>query len=181
MPTAGGVFESEFQLTDRPILGAWHFSAHVGSETRSKYFDVAEYVPQKFEVFIDTAAKHSLKDGQFHVSVNAKYFYGKTMHGTASVSISNYRNAVVMSQTTKLPVNATFGMGDGIKEPGIYTVAAEVTEDTTGLTQTAEKRIEIVDNLYMGSIECNESVFTPGTPLKLKVRSFSLIVCCRSI
>lgn len=82
-----GVFQSELQLSDSPVLGTWKIHVKVdGGEETIKSFDVAEYVLPKFEVSIDSNPNVTFKDGKIRATVNAKYTFGKIAKGNATVT-----------------------------------------------------------------------------------------------
>lgn len=81
-----GVFQSELQLSDLPVMGTWkiHVKVNDGEET-VKDFDVAEYVLPKFEVSIDSTPDITFKDGKIIATVKANYTFGKIAKGNATV------------------------------------------------------------------------------------------------
>lgn len=82
-----GVFQSELQLSDSPVMGNWTIHVKVdGGEETIKSFDVAEYVLPKFEVSIDSNPDVTFKDGKIRATVNAKYTFGKIAKGNATVT-----------------------------------------------------------------------------------------------
>lgn len=56
-------------------------------QTKTKKFDVAEYVLPNFEVTIDATSDFTIKDRKIRGIVRAKYTYGKNVKGRAIVSL----------------------------------------------------------------------------------------------
>lgn len=82
-----GVFQSELQLSDLPIMGTWKIHVKVNDgEENVKEFDVAEYVLPKFEVTIDSNPDITFKDGKVSATVKAHYTFGKIAKGNATVT-----------------------------------------------------------------------------------------------
>uniref|UniRef100_A0A336LNM3 CD109 antigen n=1 Tax=Culicoides sonorensis TaxID=179676 RepID=A0A336LNM3_CULSO len=84
--TTKGVFSSELQLSDAPVLGDWKFEVELQGEKQTKTVEVAEYVLPKFEVTIDTPPHGVFKDGKIRATVRSKYTYGKPVKGEATIS-----------------------------------------------------------------------------------------------
>ncbi len=70
--TKQGVFASELQLSDQPVLGDWNITAVVSGQSTSKIFQVAEYVLPKFEVTIDLPAYLTFNESKMVATVKAK-------------------------------------------------------------------------------------------------------------
>lgn len=82
-----GVFQSELQLSDLPVIGTWKIHVKVNEESEAtKEFEVAEYTLPKFEVKIDTSPDVSFKEGKIKATVKAKYTFGKIAKGNATVT-----------------------------------------------------------------------------------------------
>ncbi|XP_051162274.1 thioester-containing protein 1 allele S3 isoform X1 [Leptopilina boulardi] len=81
-----GVFGGEIELSESPVLGDWKIVAIVDEQTIEKEFQVAEYVLPNFEVSIDSPAHIAFKDEKIHVTVRAKYTYGKFVKGEATIT-----------------------------------------------------------------------------------------------
>lgn len=84
--TTKGVFSSELELSDAPVLGDWKFEVELEGEKQTKTVEVAEYVLPKFEVTIDTPPHGVFKDGKVRATVRSKYTYGKPVKGEATIS-----------------------------------------------------------------------------------------------
>ncbi|XP_050425560.1 CD109 antigen-like isoform X2 [Adelges cooleyi] len=85
--TTRGVFSSEFQLSEEPVLGDWNITVTVLDQIFHKSFTVAEYVLPKFEVTIDVPEHSTFKQSIVSATIHAKYTYGKAVKGEATVSV----------------------------------------------------------------------------------------------
>lgn len=70
--TKQGVFASELQLSDQPVLGDWNITAVVSGQIFTKVFQVAEYVLPKFEVTIDLPPYLTFNESKMVATVKAK-------------------------------------------------------------------------------------------------------------
>lgn len=84
-----GVFTQELQLSTNPPLGIWKINVDVDSQTRSKEFEIAEYVLPKFEVTVSAPNDLTYSDRLVRLTIGAKYTYGEKVKGTAVVSITS--------------------------------------------------------------------------------------------
>lgn len=69
---AHGIFNSELELSQSPVLGNWKIVANVGDQTFEKTFEVAEYVLPNFEVTVDSPKHSTFKESRVTVTVYAK-------------------------------------------------------------------------------------------------------------
>lgn len=166
--TKKGVFEADFELSDQPNLGSWYFNATVGEESKRKSFSVDEYVPPKFEVLIDCDEKQSLKADNLNVSIHAKYYYGKELHGHATVGVYKYEDLIV-EKKINVPGDVSFKMRDEIKDEYEYFIRAKVFENATSDEQSALKHVNVQQNYYNGSIESDVDQYVPDEPFTIKV------------
>lgn len=186
-----GVFTSEIQLSELPVLGAWKFEAKVGKETKTKTIEVAEYVLPKFDVTIDSPTEYSAKDGKIRAIVRSKYTYGKLVKGEAIVSLTPKRtysygrrgNENQDSILKTVPID-----GKGSVEFDIenelklafneynhirgYDLKATVIEELTNRNQSASKSINIHESRYKVNPSDLGHEFSPGLPLTFTVRIF---------
>ncbi|XP_020282986.1 CD109 antigen-like isoform X2 [Pseudomyrmex gracilis] len=81
-----GIFSSELELSQSPILGNWKIVATVGDQTFEKDFEVAEYVLPNFEVTIDSPKHVQFKESKIVTTIHAKYTYGKPVKGEATIT-----------------------------------------------------------------------------------------------
>lgn len=73
--TTRGVFSSEFQLSESPVLGDWNVTVNVLDQVFTKKFLVAEYVLPKFEVTIDVPEHSTFKQSIVSATVHAKFVF----------------------------------------------------------------------------------------------------------
>ncbi|XP_025405669.1 CD109 antigen-like isoform X2 [Sipha flava] len=85
--TTRGVFTSEFQLSESPVLGDWNIAVTVLDQVFHKTFTVAEYVLPKFEVTIDVPKHSTFKKSEIQATIYSKYTYGKNVSGKATISV----------------------------------------------------------------------------------------------
>jgi len=71
--TTRGVFSSELQLSESPVLGDWNIVVTVLDQVFHKSFLVAEYVLPKFEVTIDVPEHTTFKQPVVSATIHAKY------------------------------------------------------------------------------------------------------------
>ncbi|XP_011643182.1 CD109 antigen-like [Pogonomyrmex barbatus] len=86
-PVTHGIFGSELELSQSPVLGKWKLIANVGDQTFEKEFEVAEYVLPNFEVTIDSPKHVQFKESKITATVQAKYTYGKPVKGEATITV----------------------------------------------------------------------------------------------
>ncbi|KAL6449226.1 hypothetical protein ACFW04_000704 [Cataglyphis niger] len=82
-----GIFSSELELSQSPVLGNWKIIANVGDQTFEKEFEVAEYVLPNFEVTIDSPKHVQFKESKIIATVHAKYTYKKPVKGEATITV----------------------------------------------------------------------------------------------
>lgn len=183
-----GVFTSEIQLSELPVLGNWKFEASVGKETKTKTIEIAEYVLPKFDVSIDSPTEFSGKDGKVRAIIRSKYTYGKLVKGEAIVSLTSkpsysYYQHVETKKDSVLKTIAIdgkgtveFDIGNDLKlEFNEYThvlnfeLKATVIEELTNRNQSATKSITIHKTRYqVNTLELSHE-FSPGLPLTFKL------------
>ncbi|KZS15892.1 C3 and PZP alpha-2-macroglobulin domain-containing protein 8 [Daphnia magna] len=105
--TKQGVFASELQLSDQPVLGDWNITAVVSGQSFSKHFQVAEYILPKFEVTIDLPTYLTFNESKMVASIKAKYTYGKPVKGNVTIAAyPQYRVSYIQPFFTE-PVRKT--------------------------------------------------------------------------
>ncbi|XP_037051859.1 CD109 antigen-like [Bradysia coprophila] len=190
-----GVFTSEIQLSELPILGTWQFKANIGKDSKTKSVDVAEYVLPKFQVDIDCPTEFSVKDGTIRAIIRSKYTYGKLVKGEAIIKVSQKSNFGYYGQPTgkivgtKASINGKASVEFDIeRDLGIqfadmqddmviydqthsFDIEATVVEELTGRNHSASKRITIHQSRYKITTADVKRTFVPGEPI-----SFSLVV-----
>lgn len=192
-----GVYTSEFQLSELPILGNWKFEANVGEEKKTKEVEVAEYVLPKFDVTIDSANDFSAKDGKIRAIIRSKYTYGKLVKGEAIVALttlsrySYYRtpDAELGSVLKTIPINGKgtveFDLEKDLKvefseyaNSRNYELRATVVEELTSRNQSESKTITIHKDRYKIEPSNLNHEFSPGLPIIFEVSQIKLCQSC---
>ncbi|XP_031621506.1 CD109 antigen-like [Contarinia nasturtii] len=179
-----GVFTSELQLSDHPILGNWKFEAQVGNEIKTKEIEVAEYVLPKFEVTIDSPADVSAKNGKIRVIIRSKYTFGKLVKGEAVVSLTpknHFRRRIDNTEGVLKTINVDgkgtveFDIDNELRtrfsegETREYELKAIVIEELTGRNQSATKTITIHQSRYKITPTGLSHKFIPGLPFTFSI------------
>lgn len=181
-----GVFSSEIQLSELPLLGTWKIETQIGKEKKSKEIKVEKYVLPNFDVTIDSANDFSAKDGKVRAIIRSKYTYGKLVKGEAIVSLSMTSQLYWMYADQQMNIIKTISVnGKGSVEFDLvpvkyyerdsyeYTIKATVIEELTNRNHTASKTITIHKNRYKfnptGVEKHTNNDFTPGLPVEFSV------------
>uniref|UniRef100_A0A1B0AER0 TEP1-F n=1 Tax=Glossina pallidipes TaxID=7398 RepID=A0A1B0AER0_GLOPL len=84
-----GVFSDKLQLTEQPVLGLWIIEVSLSDHIeKTKELEVAKYVLPKFSVDIDAVTDLAITESSLKITVRAKYTYGKSVKGKATVHLS---------------------------------------------------------------------------------------------
>ncbi|XP_051780686.1 CD109 antigen [Erpetoichthys calabaricus] len=157
-----GVVSKTYRLTDNSLLGSWAIQVTINELSTTKEFTVAQYVLPKFEVMLDVPSIYSLSSMKnFSGRVHAKYTYGKPVKGTVNVTVYLQRQYFdpypIMVNTFNITgsANFTFSYPDIYKEVPYETehflslwINASVEESLTGITQTVNKSVNIINAEY---------------------------------
>ncbi|XP_054743840.1 thioester-containing protein 1 allele R1 isoform X10 [Anastrepha obliqua] len=179
-----GVYTGEFQLSEQPVLGNWEIDVTLEDQSaEKKSFEVAKYVLPKFEVSIETAKDVAIPDGVIKVSIRAKYTYGKSVKGKASIFIKPiyhyYGNNDNLEAKKTIDVegkgHVVFDLNKdlGITAERSYVpplkVLAVMEEELTGNTQNATSTVNLHIQSYR--IEGVDVPYTyhPGKPTKITI------------
>lgn len=177
-----GVFTSEMQLSELPLLGNWKIEAQVGKEIKTKEIEVAKYVLPTFDVSIDSSNDFSAKDGKIRAIIRSKYTYGKLVKGEAIVSLTQTTPDSIDGRIPDSILKTISINGKGTVEFDLpvltsyptygYELKATVIEEWTNRNQTTSKAISIHKNRYKFNrigLEENQNPFTRGSPLQFSV------------
>lgn len=161
---------------------------------------MAEYVLPKFEIGFDSPDEFSLADKKAHVIVRAKYTNGKSLRGTAVVSIKDNENnkniyyhcqfgsenRVFIEKTITVDgqEKIEFDIKDELKceeskenktfDMKSFTVKAEVAETLTGLSQSVEKTIKIYKEPFNIVTDLNAARLKKDSTVNVTVRKLML-------
>lgn len=184
-----GVFTSDIQLSELPVLGNWKFEAQVGKEKKTKEVEVAEYVLPKFDVAIDSQTEFSAKDGKVRAIIRSKYTYGKLVKGEAIVSLTakptysyyrswDHKDEGSVLKTIPIDGKGTveFDIENDLKieftdynRVRNYDLKATVIEELTGRNQSTSKSITIHQTRYTFKPIDLSNEFSPGLPVTFSI------------
>lgn len=183
--TIKGVFSSEMQLSDEPVLGNWRFEVDCLSITKDKNVEVAEYVLPKYEVIINSPEFVPFKDGKVVIPVRSVYTYGKCVVGELVIkAYPTYywhfsqplsENAIA---TKTVPINCettvTFNIKADLKIENEYErevqVEAIVVEALTGRTQSSMKKVILTERRSRVEVIADANEYKPGLPFEGHIR-----------
>ncbi|XP_064467079.1 CD109 antigen-like isoform X2 [Ornithodoros turicata] len=86
--TQRGLFSSELQLSDQPVLGDWSVNVLVLGQVFKKSFTVAEYVLPTFEVKVTLPKYATYNRSEVVATVSAMYTYGKPVKGQVTLTVT---------------------------------------------------------------------------------------------
>uniref|UniRef100_A0A034VPG0 CD109 antigen n=1 Tax=Bactrocera dorsalis TaxID=27457 RepID=A0A034VPG0_BACDO len=179
-----GVYTGEFQLSEQPVLGDWNIDVVIeGQSPVSKSFEVAKYVLPKFEVSIETAKDVAIPDGVIKVTVRSKYTYGKSVEGTATVSIKplyHHYGMNIQPEATKMvyvdgkghvefDLSKDLSIGSERTYVPPLKVFATMKEKLTGNTQNATATINLHSERYRIEGVNVPTNYQPYKPTKITV------------
>ncbi|XP_027843967.2 CD109 antigen-like isoform X1 [Aphis gossypii] len=174
--TTRGVFSSELQLSESPVLGDWNIVVTVLDQVFHKSFLVAEYVLPKFEVTIDMPEHTTFKQSVVSATIHAKYTYGKPVKGEATISVypeyySDVIQPIYQNPLRKvIPINGKavvqfdvvkdLNLNDEFKR--IITFDVTVEEALTGRSQNTSANIIFHNHKYKMELIRTSEYFKPG-------------------
>lgn len=181
-----GVYQSELQLSDSPVMGNWmiHVKVNDGDEV-TKIFEVAEYVLPKYEVIVESDPHVTFKDGKIRATVRAKYTYGKPVKGQATISaypvlwLGAVQPFIQDNIVRKVvPVDgkgfAEFDIREDLKIEGDYerfvNIEAIFEEELTGRRQNGSTQITIHKFKYNMELVKESENYKPGLPFNIFVK-----------
>ncbi|KAM3846036.1 venom factor-like [Vipera latastei] len=180
-----------YNLPELVSFGTWKAVAkfeHSPEESYTAYFDVREYVLPSFEVRLQPSEKFLYIDGNedFHVSITARYLYGKNVEGVAfvlfGVKIDGDKKNIPDS-LTRIPImdgegKATLerhtlrrrfqSLNDLIGHT-LYVSVTVITDSGSDMVVTEQNGIQIVTSPYQIYLTKNPKYFKPGMPYELTV------------
>ncbi|KYN33932.1 hypothetical protein ALC56_11746 [Trachymyrmex septentrionalis] len=175
-PVTHGIFGSELELSQSPVLGKWKLVANVGDQTFEKEFEVAEYVLPNFEVTIDSPKHVQFKESKITATVHAKYTYGKPVKGEATITaypdiFSGVIQPIFQQPVRKVvPINgkvtvdfdilSELRLTDEYERPIMIDVVVE--EELTTRRQNASTQITLHKHKYTMELIRTSDYFKPG-------------------
>lgn len=181
-----GVYESELQLSDLPVMGVWKIHVKVDeSEEVTKDFEVAEYVLPKYEVIVDSNPHVTFKDGKIVATVRAKYTYGKPVKGQATVSaypvlwlgaVQPFVQDSIVRKVIDVDGKGTteFDIRKELKIEGDYeryvNIEAIFEEELTGRRQNGTTQISIHKYKYNMELIKDSESYKAGLPFNVYIK-----------
>ncbi|XP_070502251.1 CD109 antigen-like [Chironomus tepperi] len=174
-----GVYQNELQLSDLPVMGKWNIHVEVNDEKdEKKEFEVAEYVLPKFEFTIDANPNANHKDGKIRATVKAKYTFGKTAKGNATITATPvglyYNKYTEVTKTVAVDGKkyVEFDIHDELKvkvDNLEYKVKlfATFTEELSGQQLNASTEVQVRQRPYEFALRKNGDRIKPGFPYKI--------------
>ncbi|XP_012527299.1 CD109 antigen isoform X2 [Monomorium pharaonis] len=175
-PVTHGIFGSELELSQQPVLGKWKLVANVGDQTFEKEFEVAEYVLPNFEVTIDSPKHVQFKESKVTATIHAKYAYEKPVKGEATITaypdiFSGVIQPIFQQPVRKvIPINgkvtvdfdilSELRLTDEYERP--IMIDAVVEEELTTRRQNASTQITLHKHKYTMELIRTSEYFKPG-------------------
>uniref|UniRef100_A0A1A9VUW4 TEP1-F n=1 Tax=Glossina austeni TaxID=7395 RepID=A0A1A9VUW4_GLOAU len=169
-----GVFSDKLQLTVQPVLGLWIIEVSLSDHLeKTKEFEVAKYVLPKFSVDIDAVTDLAITESSLKITVRAKYTYGKSVKGKATVHLSpvdlektidvNGKGHVEfdLKKNLNLIVSNRF-----VRELKVFAV---VEEELTGNKQNATLKINLHRSPYRIEVSDMMKEFEINQTIQVKV------------
>ncbi|XP_011135984.1 CD109 antigen isoform X2 [Harpegnathos saltator] len=171
-----GIFSSELELSESPVLGSWKIVTNVGDQTFEKAFEVAEYVLPNFEVIIDSPKHSTFKESKVVATIYAKYTYGEPVKGEATITahpdiFSGVIQPIFQQPVRKVvPIDGKVTVDFDIKSELRLTdeydrpimIDAVVEEALTGRRQNTSIQIMLHKHKYTMELIKTSEYFKPG-------------------
>ncbi|KAM8793858.1 complement C3 [Eudromia elegans] len=190
-PMKTGIFSLNHKLPEVVSMGTWTVLAKFEDSPQqvfSTQFDVKEYVLPSFEVILEPEEKFLYIDRQkdFHVSITARYLYGKRLHGTAfvlfGVMVDDERKSIPQSLRrvqivdgdgeAVLPMamlRQRFANPQELVGHSLYISVTVITESGSDMVEAQRTGIRIVTSPYQIHFTRTPKYFKPGMPFELMV------------
>ncbi|XP_075268481.1 complement C3 isoform X2 [Opisthocomus hoazin] len=190
-PMKTGIFSINHNLPEVISLGTWTIMAKFEDSPEqvfSTQFEVKEYVLPSFEVVVEPEEKFLYIDRKedFHVSITARYLYGKRLQGSAfvlfGVMVDDEKKSIPQSlqrvQVTDGDAEATLSMAmlrERFTNPqelvghSLYVSVTVLTESGSDMVEAQRTGIRIVTSPYTIHFTHTPKYFKPGMPFDLTV------------
>lgn len=181
-----GVFQSELELSDSPVMGTWMIHVKLNNEEEmTKSFEVAEYVLPKYEVIVDSDPHVTYKDGKIRATVRAKYTYGKPVKGQATISaypvlwlggVQPFIQDNIVRKVVQVDGKGAveFDIRQELKIEGDFEryvkIEAIFEEELTGRRQNGSTQITIHKYKYDMELKKDSDDYKPGLPFSVSVK-----------
>ncbi|KAL3260062.1 hypothetical protein MRX96_016533 [Rhipicephalus microplus] len=175
--TQRGIYSSELQLSDQPVLGDWTINVDVLGQKFKKSFTVAEYVLPTFEVKVGLPAYVTYNKSEVVATVTATYTYGKPVKGTVTLTVTprtryhqlnprpyeQYQTKTSIDGSVDIPVaivrDLSLKTDFFLREIEFF---ALVTEELTGRKYNATSYIIVYDKEIKVELVKTSETFKPG-------------------
>ncbi|TRZ09283.1 hypothetical protein HGM15179_017818 [Zosterops borbonicus] len=190
-PSKNGILSLNHNLPEVISLGMWTISAKFEDspdQVFSTQFEVKEYVLPSFEVSLEPDEKFLYIDRKedFHVSILARYLYGKFVQGTAFVlfgvmvddekkSIPQSLRRVTVQDGDAKAVLSMAHLRERFPNPqelvghSLYVSVTVITESGSDMVEALRGGIPIVTSPYTIHFTHTPKYFKPGMTFDLKV------------
>ena len=140
--SAWGIASSDFVLDSQASQGNYTITAHMGTEVSRRTVEVKPYKLPRFKVDIHSDKSFYLPGETAKLSLEAKYFFGKTLSG-GQVRVEAY--------TTDVDRHVFFELNDGeLNEQGLYEFDLPLPQNLVGQaennTATVDLEITVLDS-----------------------------------
>ncbi|XP_065299747.1 CD109 antigen-like isoform X1 [Dermacentor albipictus] len=175
--TQRGIYSSELQLSDQPVLGDWTINVDVLGQKFKKSFTVAEYVLPTFEVKVGLPPYATYNKSEVVATVSATYTYGKPVKGTVTLTVTprtryhqlhprpyeQYQTKTSIDGSVDIPVvivrDLSLKTDFFLREIEFF---ALVTEELTGRKYNATSYIIVYDKEIKVELVKTSETFKPG-------------------
>ncbi|XP_058026888.1 complement C3-like [Ahaetulla prasina] len=180
-----------YNLPELVSFGTWKAVAKYERSSEGSYtayFDVREYVLPSFEVHLQPTEKFLYIDGNtnFHVSITARYLYGKKVEGVAfvlfGVQIDGDKKSIPES-LKRIPIidgdgeatlerhylRSRFKNLSDLVGHTLYVSVTVITDSGSDMVVTEQSGIHIVTSPYQIYFTKTPKYFKPGMPYELTV------------
>lgn len=171
--TSNGVYSNEFQLSNSPVMGYWRLEFIAGSESKSKSFEVGEYVLPTFEVFIESPEHVLYADQIIRANVRGKYTFGKPVHGDANCTANwnGKQSNKLVKVTTKGSLEINFVDDLQVEYANLNSILIDCTleEEFTGRKQSKSMGIQVHRFKYSITKQTYHYEYLDGRPFEFVV------------
>ncbi|XP_060586243.1 CD109 antigen-like, partial [Ruditapes philippinarum] len=174
-----GVISGEIELSKYPVFGNWTIGIDVMGRTHTKYFEVNEYVKQRFTVELSIPPTINTTQEIFVIGVMASFTFKADVNGKCTIQLYNEGKTsrkFQLSNNIKGSAEFIIQMAKLTLELDInknINVRGMVTDNATALTMVAERRLKIASNkphpITITKINAYENTYIPGITYRTKI------------
>ncbi|XP_051898247.1 complement C3-like [Pristis pectinata] len=185
-----GITGSTYKIPEVVNIGTWKIFASYKDAPDANFttqFEVKEYVLPSFEVTLDSQKQFFyIDDTELHVTISARFTYGKEVEGRAFVLFGILKNGEKLSIAKSLQtVPIINGHGEAVLEKdhligsfedinslvgsSIYVTASVITHTGSDLVEAEKTGIKIVVSPYTILFTKTSKYYKPGMPFDMMV------------